>query len=197
MANEAKTPLLIIDGKEITLSSGGHNSRESGVCAMEAVAWMAGEPHSDRPQCVSPMIAEFLRSWNDSLSDESRTELIAPLLSMTIGTRTTPEAEETRGWKVLDWMIRVSLPTWLDLTESLRPHAELLRSLAEVTALTIDVILPALYAARSAADSAARSAADSAARSAAYSAADSVLSPVVNVLQLSACGLIKLLCTIK
>ena len=32
---------------EIVLSRGAHASREKGVCAMELVAWLAGEKHSD------------------------------------------------------------------------------------------------------------------------------------------------------
>ncbi len=39
------------------------------LCIMEAVAFMAGEPWSDSPACASPVIAAFLRSWNDALSD--------------------------------------------------------------------------------------------------------------------------------
>ena len=46
----------------ITLDSGSHDRRTDGVCVMEAVAWWAGEDHSDRPECVSPVIGAFLRS---------------------------------------------------------------------------------------------------------------------------------------
>ena len=40
-----------------TLAHGAHDSPADGLCAMEAAAWLAGEPHSDHPACVSPVIA--------------------------------------------------------------------------------------------------------------------------------------------
>ena len=57
---------------EIHLSSGAHNNIENGYCAMELVAYAAGEPFSDHPNCVCPVIAAFLRNWNDSLKDDER-----------------------------------------------------------------------------------------------------------------------------
>jgi hypothetical protein len=39
------------------LNSGGHNDFESGLCVMEAVSYVAGEPWSDTPQCACPVIA--------------------------------------------------------------------------------------------------------------------------------------------
>lgn len=61
--------------REIELKRGGHRSPQEGMCFMEAVAWIAGEPHSDHPECVSPLLGAFLRSWNDALDDETRQKL--------------------------------------------------------------------------------------------------------------------------
>lgn len=47
----------LVDLRTVKLTYGGHESRERGVCLMEAVAWMAGEPHSDRPSCTDPALA--------------------------------------------------------------------------------------------------------------------------------------------
>ena len=44
----------------ITLARGAHDRRTDGVCVMEAVAWRAGEDHSDRPECASPVIAALV-----------------------------------------------------------------------------------------------------------------------------------------
>ena len=38
-----------------------HKAREDGMCALEAVAWLAGEPHTDHPKCVSQVIGAFVR----------------------------------------------------------------------------------------------------------------------------------------
>ena len=43
----------------VTLEKGGHASIDDGVCAMEMVAFLAGEPHSDSPACTSPILAAF------------------------------------------------------------------------------------------------------------------------------------------
>ena len=170
---------LVIEDREIMLMYGGHRSRSDGVCAMEAVAWLAGEPHSDRPRCVSPLIASFMRAWNDGLPDnESRTRLLGPLLPLTINTRSTNEVEDRRAWMMLDWLVRTALPLSLDLKDSLKSHAETLRALPEVTADTLSTTTAvvresreASAAARAAARAAAWAAAWDAARAAAWDAA--------------------------
>ena len=65
--------LPILDTLE--LKQGVHRSFDAGACAMEAVAYLAGEPHSDHPICASPVISAFMREWNDSLDDEGRQKL--------------------------------------------------------------------------------------------------------------------------
>src|SRR4051812_46460937 len=40
---------------EIHLQHGSHSSVSDGMCAMEAAAWIAGEPHSDHPELPPPM----------------------------------------------------------------------------------------------------------------------------------------------
>jgi len=171
-----------IDLTTITFAHGAHEPTSGEMCVMEAAAYIAGEPWSDHPQCVSPVIATFCRNWNDELSEPPRSELLRPLLPLVIGTRTTDADEETRAWLATDWLVRVQAPAWMDLTPSLREHAAALRGLAPLTSeeiyvASISVLSAADSAARSAADSAAYSAADSAARSAArlaaYSAARS------------------------
>ena len=57
---------------EITLRHGSHTDRNSGVCLMEAVAWYAGEQHSDHPDCVCPVLGEMGRGLNDALPDSKR-----------------------------------------------------------------------------------------------------------------------------
>jgi hypothetical protein len=118
------------------LRSGKHEPEqiESGeACVMEAVAYVAGEPLSDHPDCVCPVLAAFGRSWNDSLpSDAERDRLLKPLIPRLIGTKSTPTVEERRSYMALDWLIRVHTPTWLERVESLRPHASALRDLEEI-----------------------------------------------------------------
>src|ERR1700680_1196735 len=48
--------------ERMVLASGSHGDRSHGLCAMEVVAWLAGEKHSDHPECASPVIAAFIRN---------------------------------------------------------------------------------------------------------------------------------------
>lgn len=71
--------------KDIRLSKGGHTSPETGMCAMEMVAWLEGLPHSDAPECTCPVIAAYVRELNDGMTNDDRQKLI-PYLPRLVGT---------------------------------------------------------------------------------------------------------------
>jgi|SRR5579884_3074450 len=98
--------------EHIKLAQGNHPGPDGGACVMEAVAWVAGEPWSDHPVCASPVIAGFLRAWNDALNDADR-QMLKPLVLRLVGTAGTEEQELRRSYMALDWHCRVSTPTWL------------------------------------------------------------------------------------
>jgi hypothetical protein len=162
-----------IDVEKITLLSGAHTTREEGVCAMELVAWLADEPHSDHPQCTSPVISTFLRTWNDGLNDTER-QMLKPYLIKAIGTNTGPEDDLKRAWMLVDWECRVFSPAWLRLAgideeaRALEAHDEL-TDIAGLTALQPDLNKARETAGRKA--DAAWDAAWAAARDAAWDAA--------------------------
>jgi hypothetical protein len=116
----------------MTLKSGAHPSIKSGACVMEAVAYVAGEKWSDAPECASPVIAAFMRLWNDSLDDEARNRLLKPLIPRLVDTKGTPKVEERRSYMALDWLIRVFTPKWLDMVPALHEHAKALRELEAI-----------------------------------------------------------------
>jgi len=103
----------IVDLDTIHLESGGHSSPRAGLCATEAIAYIAREPHSAHPKCLSPILGAFLRQWNDSLDEEGRQKL-KPFLPRAIGTAGDGH-DELRGWLCADWLIRVYTPAWLEL----------------------------------------------------------------------------------
>ena len=142
-----------IDLDRLTLQSGSHDDRDEGVCLMEAVAWWAGEPHSDQPGCTCPVLGAFARRWNDGMrSDEERAQLI-PYVPVLAGTVDSGEAAARRVWMALDWTVRVSAPAWLDLA-GLGDCAARLRALPEQTGpddATLALLLEAQDAARDAA----------------------------------------------
>jgi hypothetical protein len=157
--------------EEIILQSGAHTSPNEGMCVMEAVAYFAGEPFSDHPDCVCPVIGAFLRSWNDGVDDAFRQRL-KPYIPRVVGTADA-HAEE-RSWLAMDWIIREYLPTWLELAKitatatALRNSPPILgpTALANVTGLLANSQKEA-----AAARAAARDAAWVAARVAAWAAA--------------------------
>ena len=153
----------------ITLAKGAHKDRSDGLCLLEAVAWFAGEPHSDHPACVSPVLAAYGRSLNDALGDDSR-RLLIPFISVL--SRTAGDGlDEARGYLALDWIIRVYTPAWLDVA-GLTREARALRDLRCISDMAaVQDARPVVLSAWDAAWAAARAAAWDAARAAAWAAA--------------------------
>ena len=124
---------LIIDPArlpEITLTAGSHRTRDEGLCLMEAVAFLAGEKHTDQPKCVSPVLAAMWRGLNDCLPTPRRQELLALIPSLP-GTADDGH-DEARSYMALDWLIRTWLPTWLDLVPACREDAARVRDLGRI-----------------------------------------------------------------
>jgi len=104
------------------LSSGAHSSFEEGICIMEAVAYVAGEPWSDSPVCACPVMSSFLRVWNDDLNDEDR-QMLKPLIPRLVNSLASPEIENQRREMISDWYFKVHVPTWLEMA-GLNTHAQ-------------------------------------------------------------------------
>jgi hypothetical protein len=154
-----------LDLDTLTLEKGAHKPND-GFCVMEAVAYIAGEPWTDHPACASPVIAAFMRSWNDSLNDDDRNRLLKPYVTKLVGTAATPEIEDARAWMTLDWLVRTCTPAWLRCA-GLNDQAARLAELPEFKAgMDVPSIRPAIDAVREDA----RAACD-AARAAAWAAA--------------------------
>ena len=157
----------------LKLETGAHDAPKNGLvhaCVMEAVAYIAGEPFSDHPECASPVLGVFLRSWNDALSDEDR-QMLKPLIPRLVGTKASAKVEEKRAWMAADWLGRECSPAFLRLA-GLTEHAEALETLAALTTTSrAEKAQPTLAAARFAAGHAARDAAGAAAWAAARAAA--------------------------
>ena len=145
----------------IPIARGVHHKMDEGACIMELVSYVAGEPWSDHPACVSPCIATFLRVWNDALSDEER-PLLKPLIPVLLNTL-APEQEQARAYLALDWLARTFIPAWLDCA-GLGQHSIPLRGSLPLTSdATTIACMPAVTAARAAFSAAARAAAGAAA----------------------------------
>jgi hypothetical protein len=138
------TPELDLD--RLTLSAGRHDPG-SAMSVMEAVAYVAGEPWSDHPECASHVIGVFLRTWNDTLDDIDR-QMLKPYIPRLVGTAAPPAVERARAWMASDWLIRTFMPAWLRRA-GLTGSAAALEGLPEITSTDlIEQALPIMARAR-------------------------------------------------
>jgi hypothetical protein len=93
----------------IRLIRGRHSSPERGACVMEVASMLAAEPFSDEPRCVCPVIAEFLRTYNDYVDDARRQDLFA-YASLVVDTRADARTERRRANECLDWWLTIAAP---------------------------------------------------------------------------------------
>ena len=167
----------------IVLKHGGHKSAEDGMCLLEAVAYVAGEPFGDRPQCVDTVLGAYGRAVNDFMTDNAR-QLLVPLIPKLIGTVGDHTLSLRRAMLICDGTIRQILPLAFEGI-GLVDVASTLRNLAEVkdesSASAARSAASAAWSAARSAASAADSAADSAA-GAAWSAASAVRKPIIDAL---------------
>jgi hypothetical protein len=91
-----------VSHQTVRLSQGKHRGPDHGACVMELASMLAGEPFSDRPRCVDPVIAGFLRTYNDGIDDTRRQDLF-PLASEVVGTRAVIGVQAERARMCLAW----------------------------------------------------------------------------------------------
>jgi hypothetical protein len=168
-----------------TLAHGAHGRFDQGACLMEAVAYVAGEPHSDHPTCASPILSAIGRGLNDRFRDEER-QLLAPLIPRLVGTLAPWEIERKRAYAMVDAAIREITPmgldaTWTDLAGRMRAIAPIVdRASAELALAACREIraearkrsVDAAYAAAAAAEASAYAASAASAASASAEAAE-------------------------
>jgi hypothetical protein len=86
----------------IKLSKGKHSSPDDGACVMELASMLAGEPFTDHPASVCPVIGSFLRSYNDAI-DERRRQSLYEYASRVVGSRASHRIHEARAERLAEW----------------------------------------------------------------------------------------------
>lgn len=76
----------VVSHQTVRLTCGSHRTPADGACVMELASMLAGEGFSDHPRAVCPVIAAFLRTYNDSIDDDARQNLY-PYAAKVVGTR--------------------------------------------------------------------------------------------------------------
>jgi len=95
----------------IKLSKGRHNSPDEGACVMELASMLAGEPFSDHPVSVCPVIGSCLRAYNDWIDDDRRQDLYR-YASEVVGTRAPQEVQRARADRVTEWAGEAARRRW-------------------------------------------------------------------------------------
>jgi hypothetical protein len=93
------------------LGRGAHRDPAAGACLMEATALLAGEPQTDRPVSVHPVLAALARVVNDAVSDAARPALLAHAPTM-IG---TDAGGPDLTWALVELCCRTALPVALPI----------------------------------------------------------------------------------
>jgi hypothetical protein len=92
---------MSVSHQTVTLARGKHASPAGGACVMELASMLAGEPFGDRPASVCPVIAAFLRSYNDAIDDRRRQDLYR-YASAAVGSRASADVTRRRAQRCLD-----------------------------------------------------------------------------------------------
>lgn len=92
--------------KTVVLSHGKHSEPTDGACVMELASMIAGEPFTDRPRSVCPVIAALLRAYNDAVDDRRRQDLYA-CAAQAVGTRSSAAVERLRLARIRDWTLQM------------------------------------------------------------------------------------------
>jgi hypothetical protein len=94
---------------------------------MELASMLAGEPFTDRPRCVDPVIAAFMRAFNDRLDTRAR-EGLRPYARAVLGTRGDRRVTRARRTRCLRFaygggrLARFRLGLLVGLMPALRLH---------------------------------------------------------------------------
>jgi hypothetical protein len=100
-----------ISAQTVRLSRGRHARPEDGACVVELASMLAEEPFTDHPSCVSPVIAAFLRGYNDGIGDERRRDLY-PVAADIVDSVAEPAVEAARKQRCRDWIAPLHRTRW-------------------------------------------------------------------------------------
>jgi hypothetical protein len=95
-----------VSHQTIKLSTGRHSSPEVGACVMELASMLAGEPFTDQPESVCPVIGSFLRAYNDVVDDRRRQDLYA-YASKVVGSTRSAAVQRARADRLATWALEM------------------------------------------------------------------------------------------
>jgi hypothetical protein len=78
---------------------------------MELSSMLAGEPFTDHPAAVCPVIGSFLRAYNDSVDDSRRQDLYAYAATV-VGSRAPISVQRDRAERLAEWAFEMQRRQW-------------------------------------------------------------------------------------
>ena len=140
-ARETERRMFSISHQTIRLSTGTHRSPDEGACVMELASMLAGEPFSDHPKSVCPVIGAFLRDYNDSVGEERRQDLYRCAASV-VGTRASTGVQRARAAHLSAWNSEMRRNRYASFLPSLlaRALSRLVRPPSGIDALAGDAL---------------------------------------------------------
>jgi hypothetical protein len=78
---------------------------------MELASMLAGEPFSDHPISVCPVIGSFLRAYNDAIDDDRRQDLYV-YAARAVGTRRSISIQRARAARLTQWAAEMQRRHW-------------------------------------------------------------------------------------
>lgn len=105
---------MTVSYQTIRLSRGKHASPNDGACVMELASMLAGEPFSDHPASVCPVIGSFLRAYNDSIDDARRQDLYS-YAARVVGSRAGIALQRQRADRLTAWAVELQRRSWTRL----------------------------------------------------------------------------------
>lgn len=115
----------------IVIEPHSHPRRGTRLSVLELAAWLAGEPHSDDPVNVSPVLRVYARELAAGLDDDRR-QALRHRAARLAGTGTFDDGtEHRRSWLLADRLLRVHAPAWLGAA-GLSESADRLRRLSSI-----------------------------------------------------------------
>jgi hypothetical protein len=88
--------MVAVTHQTVRLAKGKHESPDEGACVMELASMLAGEPFTDHPASVSPMIGYLLRAYNDAV-DDGRRQRLYPYAAKVVGSAASRTVEQARA----------------------------------------------------------------------------------------------------
>ncbi len=127
MSTMTNTPARL---DRVRLHPGTHTAASGQLCLLEAAAVLAGEPLTDHPRSVSPIVSTLGIRLND-LGTHRQRQTLTRFLPHLVGTADDGK-EDARRWVALDHSVRTVWPRWVDRI-GMGEEAAVLRGLAPIT----------------------------------------------------------------